>query len=70
MKIATVSTTLATALGVVAAGLGAFTAFHQRREARVRRSHAQPEPLARWEDEGGNVPAANLGTRDARDTDA
>jgi hypothetical protein len=58
---------LAATIGLVAAGFSAYAAYRQRnglgRGARLR---VKPEPLQRWEDEGGSVPAANLGTVGAR----
>jgi hypothetical protein len=58
---------LVATIGLFAAGFTAYAAYRQRSGfvggARLR---AKPEPLQRWEDEGGSVPAANLGTTAAR----
>ena len=42
-------------------GLIGFSIYStvQQRSRNARHTTAKPEPLQRWEDEGGNVPAAN-----------
>jgi hypothetical protein len=58
---------IAATIGLFAAGFSAYAAYRQRHGlARGAHLRAKTEPLQRWEDEGGNVPAANLGTVAAR----